>query len=648
MTPGERALLALLLVGLPALGASLPPALVRRLAPRLGPGLEGLALFLLATTWGVLLAGEVGGAPAGARLAAGLILATGMTWAVRRAPGMGSLLGVAAMAFLLPALGSVLRPPPAPESPPPAASPPPSHGAPGSAPVVLLVLDEIPVTSLMGPDRRVDGRRFPHFAALAARSTWFREALTVHNLTEYAVPSILSGQRTWSSPHVGGGEQPPNLFSLLAPTHPMVVVESEPRVCTEALCGAPVSGDPTWVRLRGMLGDLAVVYLHRLLPPVRRDWLPMVSNRWGGFFDEYGILGLAPAPLTRLARARERFADFLGRIPEAPPGAFLYHHLRVPHGPWSALPSGRVFGPEDIPVADPRDDEWEALREFQMHQLQLGYADRLLGEAVAALERAGILERCLLVVTADHGNAFAPGKRPRDPTPETLAEIYPVPLFLRRPGQVRGEIVDTAATTLDILPTVAAFLGRPVPWEVEGRDLLAPTPTPPGRVIVHDDHPTPYEIPLPFLEKYELLERRLAWMNIDAERSGFFRLGPHGALVGRGVVELPRRPPTDAAFSLTPFPARALRTVPRVSRPLLFTGVLHLPSGSDGPRDLALVVEGRIVVVTHATWDREAWRFSAVLPEDPDPGSLEAVEVFRIHGSPGGAVELELLPRRPE
>src|SRR5690606_16047391 len=41
-------------------------------------------------------------------------------------------------------------------------------------PVVVLVLDELPLTSILRPDGSIDAARFPRFAELAARSTWFR------------------------------------------------------------------------------------------------------------------------------------------------------------------------------------------------------------------------------------------------------------------------------------------------------------------------------------------------------------------------------------------------------------------------------------------------------------------------------------------
>jgi len=40
----------------------------------------------------------------------------------------------------------------------------------------------------------IDSVRYPNFAALAASSTWYRNATTMYDITDWSVPAILSGQ----------------------------------------------------------------------------------------------------------------------------------------------------------------------------------------------------------------------------------------------------------------------------------------------------------------------------------------------------------------------------------------------------------------------------------------------------------------------
>ena len=61
--------------------------------------------------------------------------------------------------------------------------------------VVLIVFDEFPTDSLVGPDGRIDAARFPGFAALARTSTWFRNHHAVADTTSASVPAILTSTR---------------------------------------------------------------------------------------------------------------------------------------------------------------------------------------------------------------------------------------------------------------------------------------------------------------------------------------------------------------------------------------------------------------------------------------------------------------------
>ena len=62
--------------------------------------------------------------------------------------------------------------------------------------VVLIVMDELSTVSLMNRNEQIDARRFPHFAALARDSNWYRTATTVDTHTERAVPAVLTGRRS--------------------------------------------------------------------------------------------------------------------------------------------------------------------------------------------------------------------------------------------------------------------------------------------------------------------------------------------------------------------------------------------------------------------------------------------------------------------
>jgi arylsulfatase A-like enzyme len=73
------------------------------------------------------------------------------------------------------------------------------------------------------------------------------------------------------------------------------------------------------------------------------------------------------------------------------------------------------------------------------------------------------------VVAADHGVSFQAGESRRNVGVKNFGEIAGVPLLIKAPGQRRGRIVDSAATTEDILPTIGSLLGAR--WSAGGRSL---------------------------------------------------------------------------------------------------------------------------------------------------------------------------------
>ena len=64
-----------------------------------------------------------------------------------------------------------------------------------TVPIVHVVFDELPLSTLVGADGDIDAKLFPNFARLARASTWYRNATTVNDLTAAAVPAQLTGEQ---------------------------------------------------------------------------------------------------------------------------------------------------------------------------------------------------------------------------------------------------------------------------------------------------------------------------------------------------------------------------------------------------------------------------------------------------------------------
>jgi len=107
-----------------------------------------------------------------------------------------------------------------------------------------------------------------------------------------------------------------------------------------------------------------------------------------------------------------------------------------------------------------------------LYEAALRYTDARLGELVAELERLGLAENTLVLVTSDHGEEFFEhGHLQHGMT--LHEEILRVPLILAGPG-VPARRLARPAQLADVAPTLLARLGlAPLP-SVQGVDLLGP------------------------------------------------------------------------------------------------------------------------------------------------------------------------------
>ena len=144
--------------------------------------------------------------------------------------------------------------------------------------------------------RRIDPALYPHFAALADGSTWFRNASAVAEYTSFALPAILTG----NYPELGrlpvAADFPENLFTLLGSRYRLHVQEPLTELCPEAFC--PPRRAPPAARLAAILSDLVAVYLAVVLPDDLAARLPPVTQGWRDFTarDTFTERFFAPRP----------------------------------------------------------------------------------------------------------------------------------------------------------------------------------------------------------------------------------------------------------------------------------------------------------------------------------------------------------------
>ena len=514
-------------------------------------------------------------------------------------------------------------------------------------PVVFVLFDEFPVISLLDEEDAVDESRFPNFARLSRSSTWFRNTTTYSPSTVVAVPSMLSSKFPQRGKLPVYQNHPDNLFTLLGGQYELNVTESQTRLCPPSLCDE--SAPPAGERLSSLYSDARVVYLHLLSPPGLEDRLPVIDESWGNFGKEGGNRD-APDQLELRAQLpkqnlqnfyigrEDSFADFIRSIKAPEPGApptLDFIHVLLPHGPWLHFPNGRGSAVAS-PPAPGRDGElwWNedlAEQAWQRHLLQLGYTDLELGRLIEKLEKTGLWDKALIVVTADHGISFREGDRRRTPTESNLAELAFTPLFVKLPGQSTGREVTKHVTILDILPTIADVLGIDIPWDEDGTSGLQPGAGPDKVTVgrVSDSYGDAVN------QREASLERQHTIMGTGAFDDAFFGLGPYGDLVGEPLSGVSLGPPVEASAVVDELGSALLRDFPRKS-PSVPSPLVGTVQGLDAGTQLALVLNGTVEAVATTYQHLESpVRFSFLVRDGAFQPGENAATVYVVSGTPG-------------
>lgn len=626
--PGAVAFTAVLA----ACGAVLALGLVRPLAP-------GGAAAALAAAFGAGLAGLLARWPRGVRGAAVL--------------GIGTL--VFPVLFLArPDVRALWR---SEEAAPAAASEDPAPRA--ANPVVVVVFDELPAASLLTPDGEIDGGRFPSFARLAATASWYREATTVSQATIYSVPAILTGSypeaRVAKSPIVKYYRS--NLFTVLAKAMPVNAWETMTHLCPRRICRPAERWlIPRRERLPAMLSDAAAVLLSLVAPA---DWggaLPTLDDQWRDFWGAGRAPVPADAPRTideRAKRPGELFDWFLNTIEQrGTEPALHFAHVMLPHRPWVWMPNGRRFPsylryPHGLVSQTWHGSEWETTQAHQRHLLTVGYVDTLVGRLLDTLERTGIFDETLLVITSDHGATFRTGRLRRNLALQATYEIVGVPLFVKYPGQRVGQSDGRNAETIDIAATIYEVLGREPFEAVDGKSLRGPAAAKGElkRTFRSGNKSSTAGGILEYATGDE--EGRQEALAEIARRFGtgswetLYAAGPRPELIGR-------RSSGGAAVAggtrveIVDLDALAAVDLEAPVLPVHLYGKVVAPPGA-APHLLALAVNGRIRATTETFAGDGGPAFTALLPPAALRSGENRLEVFAIEGE-GGATTLRRLP----
>jgi Sulfatase len=464
------------------------------------------------------------------------------------------------------------------------------------APVVEVVFDELPTATLMNASgSRIDAKRFPGFASLAAHSTWYRDNTTVADFTGRAVPAIETGIDPGFRTLPIASEQPNSIFSLLGGKYHFNVHEPVTNVCPQKLCGGGKSrrsgsaGRPPAARKPLSGGDFA----QDLFVPVK----PQEFQHWQA--------GIRPGP---------RSLNFI--------------HFEVPHEPFHFLPDGRSY--EYTPISDvatANAQRWAGgvggtATTWQRHYIQTAYADTLTAQMIARLKKVGIWNKALVIVTADHGISFDSRSYRRLAVAANFGGIANPPLFIKYPGQTKGTISYVHTHSIDIVPTTAQVLGLQLPYQAQGVPISDDTPG--GAITISNGFKVQVSVPFD-----QFLAERQAVLRSAAKQLGFhtgiFQLGPRPSLIGR-------RAPSRLAAGVSLDPNLGLDRV-RLERGAKVPAFVDGTIGSSAVgKVIAIAINGRIVATCRAFRFGGRTRWGAVVPPSSLHRGANSVGVFRVRG----------------
>jgi hypothetical protein len=454
---------------------------------------------------------------------------------------------------------------------------------------------------LQDANGQIDATRFPNIAALAREATWYRNATTAHENTAFSVPAILDGEAPRLGTQPSAKDHPQSLFTLLYADHRMNVHEEVTTLCPRRMCGPHGSGNV----------------------------------------------------LKRLSHGRvSRFDSALRGIrASSDPPSLTFVHAFFPHEPRQYLPSGKTYqgGADPEPALDGPPsftNEWLTEQSLQRTLLQLMFTDTLVGRLVKRLKETRQWDSTLLVITADHGESFQRKRTPAAPfevghlhwrravSTANLAEIAPVPLFVKYPEQREGAVDERFVKTLDILPTIADVTAHPLSWPVAGHSLRDPAYKGLSVVSVAKTFGGSASMPAQtWLARVAAVRARvLSLFPAGQGLAPMYSIGPRPDMQGRPLTDFQLLPAGRVRAALTqPERWRSARLSARLL-PLQVTG--RISGGRPDGRKLAVAVNGQVVASgwSFKPMGKTRWSISILLPEWTLRSGRNDVRVYEATG----------------
>ncbi len=527
-------------------------------------------------------------------------------------------------------------------------------------PIVFIILDEFPLFPLLNENLEINKERFPNFFSLSQESYWFRNATTVSDYTELAIPAILTGNFPIKRSLPSATEHPKNLFTALAPYYKINAHESITNLCPEHVCNRLVQKPSLIENLTSIIKDLVAVYLHIVVPAEFSGSLPDISSAWSGFWKEKRkeekeekLFDFKKEAFLALEDDRPGLIkQFIGTIAPSTEPTLHFLHVLFPHNPWNYLPSGKLYTSDELEGRGQHErwveDEVATTEALRRHLFQIQYLDKLIGALTFHLKEQGLYDKTLLVITSDHGVSFQPGDLRRPLTETNYYDLLPIPLFVKLPDQNKGVINDNNVQVIDILPTIAEVLKTKLPWKLDGASLFSSPQNPKTKKYFYNNETG---VKLSFennlFRSSPSVKKLNALFNGVSSSYDIYSGAIYPELLGKSLSQLTLSS-GRGDYELVQWDFLKKVDLSKRLLPAHITGQLHFKEGHPSPQaPLALALNGVVQSTTKTFQGNTPSRtFSFFVPEHALKHGENAVALYEIVPDANGSVSLKQLQER--
>ncbi len=136
---------------------------------------------------------------------------------------------------------------------------------------------------------------------------------------------------------------------------------------------------------------------------------------------------------------------------------FSWVHFYDPHDPYKPPAEYIVKGSEDD--------------NLKLYAGEIEFVDKYVGKIIADLETAGILDKTLVIIVGDHGEAFGEHNE-FGHSIFCYEENLKVPLIFYNKSMFKKRSITQRVNLVDIMPTILDTLDMPIPAGVQGKSFL--------------------------------------------------------------------------------------------------------------------------------------------------------------------------------